>query len=97
MRDHSSDKSIPPKRPLGKAPLGVAPAVKGFGDRLGDRRRDGTSPARMDGVLILLYRARACFVSTLRTRTALLRFSGFGTFEASRDAARAVTIPRAEP
>jgi hypothetical protein len=32
MRDHSSGKSVPPKRSLSDAPFGVAQAVNGFGD-----------------------------------------------------------------
>ena len=51
---------------------------------------------RWKGSVILLYRARACFVSTLRIRTALLRFSGFGTFEAPPGTLPGATIPRAE-
>ena len=53
-------------------------------------------PQGWKGSVILLYRARACFVSTLRIRTALLRFSGFGTFEAPPGTLREATIPRAE-
>ena len=33
MHDRGSEKSIPPKRSLGNAPLGVGAAVEGFGDR----------------------------------------------------------------